>query len=39
LDSAAAGSGVRFSLGTTSTDAEVDHVLAVVPGVVARLRN
>ncbi len=39
LDSAAARSGVRFSLGTTSTDTEVDHVLAVVPGVVARLRN
>ncbi len=35
----AAGSGVRFSLGTTSTDADVDHVLATVPDVVARLRN
>ncbi|HVB94768.1 MAG TPA: cysteine desulfurase family protein [Acidimicrobiales bacterium] len=39
LDKEAAGSGLRFSLGTTSTDADVDHVLAVVPGVVARLRN
>ena len=39
LDKEAAGSGVRFSLGTTSTDADVDQVLATVPGVVARLRN
>ncbi|HEV3265119.1 MAG TPA: cysteine desulfurase family protein [Acidimicrobiales bacterium] len=35
----AAGSGIRFSLGTTSTDADVDHALDVVPAVVARLRN
>ncbi|HWD52822.1 MAG TPA: cysteine desulfurase family protein [Acidimicrobiales bacterium] len=39
LDKEAAGSGVRFSLGATSTDADVDQALAVVPGVVARLRN
>ena len=39
LDKEAAGSGVRFSLGATSTDADVDLVLATVPGVVARLRN
>jgi cysteine desulfurase len=39
LDKEAAGSGVRFSLGATSTDADVDQVLATVPGVVARLRN
>jgi cysteine desulfurase len=39
LDKEAAGSGVRFSLGATSTDADVDQVLAAVPGVVARLRN
>jgi cysteine desulfurase len=39
LDKEAAGSGIRFSLGATSTDADVDHALAVVPGVVARLRN
>ncbi len=39
LDREAAGSGVRFSLGATSTDADVDQVLAAVPGVVARLRN
>jgi cysteine desulfurase len=39
LDKEAAGSGVRFSLGATSTDADVDQVLATVSGVVARLRN
>ncbi|MHB1711189.1 MAG: cysteine desulfurase family protein [Acidimicrobiales bacterium] len=39
LDPVAAGSGVRFSLGVTSTEDEIDHVLTVVPGVVARLRN
>ncbi|HEX3461387.1 MAG TPA: cysteine desulfurase family protein [Acidimicrobiales bacterium] len=39
LDKPAASSGVRFSLGTTSTDADVDRVLAVVPGLVAGLRN
>lgn len=39
LDKEAASSGVRFSLGTSSTDADVDRVLAVVPGLVAGLRN
>jgi cysteine desulfurase len=39
LDKQAASSGVRFSLGITSTDADVDRVLAVVPGLVAGLRN
>jgi cysteine desulfurase len=39
LDKSAASSGIRFSLGPTSTDAEVDHVLAVVPDLVASLRN
>jgi cysteine desulfurase len=34
-----AASGIRFSLGPSSTDAEVDHVLAVVPEVVAQLRD
>ena len=33
----AAGS-LRFSLGPTTTDADVDHALAVVPGAVARVR-
>jgi cysteine desulfurase len=39
LDKEAASGGVRFSLGTTSTDADVDQVLAVVPALVAGLRN
>jgi cysteine desulfurase len=30
---------VRFSLGRTTTDAEIDHVLQVVPAVVARMRR
>jgi cysteine desulfurase len=30
---------VRFSLGRTTTDAEIDHVLQVVPGVVERMRR
>lgn len=29
---------VRFSLGPENTDAEVDHVLAIVPAIVARAR-
>ncbi|HEX5615663.1 MAG TPA: cysteine desulfurase family protein [Acidimicrobiia bacterium] len=32
-------SSVRFSLGWASTDADVDHAVAVVPDVVARLRS
>jgi cysteine desulfurase len=39
LDRAGARSGIRFSLGWTTTDAEVDHALAVVPGLVAGLRH
>ena len=31
-------SSIRFSLGLGNTDAEIDRVLAVLPGVVARLR-
>lgn len=38
LDRTAARESVRFSLGFTSTDADVDRALAVVPEVVARLR-
>jgi cysteine desulfurase len=34
-----AQSGVRFSLGSTTTAAEVDHALAVVPAAVAQLRD
>lgn len=37
-DARAARSAVRFTLGRTSTDADVDHVLAVLPGVVERAR-
>jgi cysteine desulfurase len=35
----AAASGIRFSLGSMTTDAEIDHALAVVPDVVAQLRD
>ncbi len=35
----AARSGIRFSLGSTSTAADVDLVLAVVPDLVSGLRN
>ena len=34
-----AKSAVRFSLGYSTTDAEIDHVLAVMPKVVERLRG
>jgi cysteine desulfurase len=39
LDNQAAQSGIRFSLGSTSTDADIDLALAVVPDLVAGLRN
>lgn len=39
LDRAAASSGVRFSLGVTSTEAEVDAAIASVEDAVAQLRN
>jgi cysteine desulfurase len=31
--------GIRFSLGVTTTEADIDHALAVVPGAVAQLRD
>jgi cysteine desulfurase len=34
-----AASGIRMSLGATTTDAEVDRALAVVPGAVGQLRD
>jgi cysteine desulfurase len=34
-----AGGALRLSLGWTSTDAEVDHALEVIPAAVARLRH
>jgi cysteine desulfurase len=37
-DRALAGSSLRLSLGHASTDADVDHALAVVPDAVAHLR-
>ena len=39
LDRREASSGLRFSLGVTTTGQYVDHALARVPGVVDRLRN
>jgi cysteine sulfinate desulfinase/cysteine desulfurase-like protein len=30
---------VRFSLGPSTTDAEIDRVLAILPGIVARVRS
>jgi cysteine desulfurase len=33
-----AQSAVRFSLGRCTTDAEIDRVLEVLPGIVAKLR-
>ncbi len=34
-----AGGSLRLSLGSASTDADVDHVLSVLPGAVAQLRS
>jgi cysteine desulfurase len=39
LDRAEAASGIRFSLGSTTTLADVDLALAAVPSVVAQLRD
>ena len=39
VDRDAAVGSLRLSLGFASTDAEVDHALAVVPAAVARLRE
>jgi cysteine desulfurase len=39
LDAAESSSGIRFSLGSTTTGEDVDHALAVVPGAVAQLRD
>jgi cysteine desulfurase len=39
LDPAEASSGVRFSLGVTTTDEDVDRALVRIPDVVGRLRN
>ena len=34
-----AASGIRMSLGATTTEADVDHALSVVPGAVGQLRD
>ena len=39
LGQAEAGSGIRFSLGWTTSDRDVDRALSAVPGVVAQLRD
>jgi len=39
LDRTQATTGIRFSLGSTTTEADVDLALAVVPDVVAQLRD
>jgi cysteine desulfurase len=39
LSTEEASSGIRFSLGATSTEEDVVHALAVVPGAVAQLRD
>ena len=39
LDRSQATTGIRFSLGSTTTEADVDLALAVVPDVVAQLRD
>jgi cysteine desulfurase len=30
---------IRFSLGSSNTDAEIDRVIAVLPGIVEKLRS
>jgi cysteine sulfinate desulfinase/cysteine desulfurase-like protein len=30
---------IRFSLGAANTEAEIDHIIAVLPRVVERLRS
>jgi cysteine desulfurase len=39
LTPAAAREAVRFSLGRTTTAGELDHVLALLPAIVARARG
>ncbi len=39
LEAADARSGIRFSLGATTTSAEIEHALAAVPDAVERLRD
>ena len=39
VDAELAKGSLRLSLGWTTTDAEIDHALAVIPGAVAQLRR
>jgi cysteine desulfurase len=39
LGPAEASSGIRFSLGTTTTGADVERALERVPGIIGQLRN
>jgi cysteine desulfurase len=39
VDDRLAGGSLRLSLGWTTTEAEIDHALAVIPGAVAQLRR
>jgi cysteine desulfurase len=39
LDRSEATSGIRFSLGYTTSRSDIDLALAVVPGAVAQLRD
>jgi len=39
LDRREAATGIRFSLGSTTTDADIDQALAAVPAAVAQLRD
>lgn len=39
VDPTVARGAIRCTLGATTTDAEVDHVLAVLPGIVTQLRR
>jgi cysteine desulfurase len=38
-DDVAARAGLRLSLGWSSTPADVDRLLAVLPGIVAQIRG
>ncbi|HLH27648.1 MAG TPA: aminotransferase class V-fold PLP-dependent enzyme, partial [Acidimicrobiales bacterium] len=39
LDAEEASSGIRFTLGPSTTDADVELALSATPGAVARLRS
>jgi cysteine desulfurase len=39
IDPELAKGSLRLSLGWTTTEAEIDHALAVIPGAVAQLRR